>query len=66
MTLIVEDMGDHMATMQHCADIGSMMDLRDGMRVELDAHLGTMHAETQMSSARGEVPRHPNRFGWSF
>jgi hypothetical protein len=58
MTLIMEDMGDHMASMHHCSDIDSMMDLRDGLRIELDSHLATMHAETQMSSARAEVEHH--------
>ena len=58
MTLIMEDMGDHMVSMHHCSDIDSMMDLRDGMRIELDSHLATMHAETLMSSARAEVEHH--------
>lgn len=63
MTLIMEDMGTHMASMRHCSDIESMMDLRDGMRIELDAHLATMHAETQISAARDEVEHHVGTMG---
>jgi len=36
---------------------------RDGMRVELDAHVGTMHAETELAAARAEVEEHVAMMG---
>ncbi|HEU0031872.1 MAG TPA: hypothetical protein VFQ53_14670 [Kofleriaceae bacterium] len=55
---IMGDMRTDMTSMQHCADFESMMDLRDGMRVELDSHATTMHAIDDVGAARREVELH--------
>jgi hypothetical protein len=60
---IMDDMRSHMSSMQHCSGIGTMMDLRDGMRAELDAHAATMHAMTDMERARAEVEHHVGTMG---
>jgi hypothetical protein len=61
--VIMDDMGAHMSSMQHCSGIGSMIGLRDGMRAELDAHVGTMHAEIELASARAAVEDHVATMG---
>ena len=35
-----------------------MMELRDGMQLELDTHAATMNAETDLTEARAEVAHH--------
>ena len=63
MAAIMDDMRTHMASMQHCSGIESMMDLRHGMRMELDAHVATMHAETDLAEAGAEVEDHVGTMG---
>jgi hypothetical protein len=63
MTAIMDDMRMHMASMQHCSSIESMMDVRHGMRMELDAHVATMHAETDLVEASAEVEDHVGTMG---
>ena len=63
MDAIMDEMRSHMGSMQHCSGIGSMMDLRDGMRVEVDAHAVTMHAMVDIAAARAEVEHHVGTMG---
>lgn len=63
MDAIMDDMRSHMGSMQHCSGIGSMMDLRDGMRVEVDAHAVTMHTMVDIATARAEVEHHVGTMG---
>lgn len=58
MTAILDDMRGHMGSMQHCSGVGSMMELRDGMRVELDTHAATLRATVNLDDARVEVEHH--------
>jgi len=63
MTAITDDMRTHMASMQDCSNIESIMDLRDGMRAELEMHAATMHAATDLVDARAEVEHHVGTMG---
>lgn len=63
MDAIMDDMRMNMGSMQHCSGIESMINLRDGMRAELDAHAGTMHAMVDMDAARAEVESHVGTMG---
>ena len=58
MRLIMTDMDDHMASFGHCGGMTSMMDVRDSMRGEVDAHAVTMHTMLDMTYARLEVRYH--------
>jgi hypothetical protein len=58
MTVILDDMSGHMSSMPHCAGMGTMMNMRDGMQVEIDDHQITMHAMRDVATARGEDEHH--------
>jgi hypothetical protein len=54
MTVILDDMDDHMSTMRHCSGMGSIMDMRDVMQTEVEDHRTTMHAVAELTVARAE------------
>jgi hypothetical protein len=59
LTVIVGDMGVQMGSMMmECTGVGGMMDVRDGMMSELDAHVATMRTGSTPGDARAEVERH--------
>lgn len=58
MTVIVDDMRDHMSSMQHCSGTSTMMTVRDGMQIEIDDHRTTMHALHDLAVARSEDDHH--------
>jgi hypothetical protein len=55
---ILDDMSTHLGTMTHCSRASSMMDLRDEMHAELDAHGATMNAVANLDEAHAEVAHH--------
>lgn len=42
----------------HCGGMGNMRDMHTALAIEMDQHIATMRATTQMSPARAEVERH--------
>ena len=58
MTVILDDMRDHMSSMQHCAGMGTMMTMRDGMQIEVTDHQTSMHAMHDLAAARTEDEHH--------
>ena len=58
MTVILDDMLDHMSSMQHCAGMGTMMTMRDGMQIEVTDHQTSMHAMHDLVGARTEDEHH--------
>lgn len=58
---IFDDMSTHLGTMMHCSGARSMMDLRDEMHAELDAHGAAMDAMADLDDARAEVDHHVAR-----
>lgn len=63
LTVILGDMTTHMSSMTHCAAVPGMMNIRDDMRSELDAHIATMRGETVLGDALSEVDRHVGTMG---
>ena len=58
MTVILDDMQGHMSSMQHCAGMGTMMNMRDGMQIEVNDHRTSMHAMRDFVAARTEDEHH--------
>jgi hypothetical protein len=58
MTGILDDMHGHMSSMQHCTNMGTMMDMHDGMQVEVNDHQKRMHAMQVLVTARAEDEHH--------
>lgn len=55
---IIIDMGVQMEFMHDCAGIGGMMDVRQDIRREVDAHTHDMHAFVNVATALDEVRSH--------
>lgn len=55
---IFDDMSTQLGTMMHCSGASSMMDMRDEMQAELDAHGAAMDAMVNLDDARFEVDHH--------
>lgn len=58
MTVILDDMRSHMSSMQDCSGMGTMMNMRDGMQIEVSDHQTTMHAMHDLVTARAESEHH--------
>lgn len=58
MTVILDDMRGHMSSMQDCSGVRTMMDMRDGMQIEINDHQTTMHAMHDLATARAEDENH--------
>jgi hypothetical protein len=47
-----------MSAMQHCSGTSTMMNMRDGMQIEIENHQTTMHAMHDLALARSEGEHH--------